>query len=192
MKKEGALLCVVPDHLGGTLRVVDTSGNTIDDIRYHAFGATRSGGTNTPTDKRFTGQALDSYINMYHMGARYYDPALGRFISPDTIVPDPRNPQSLNRYSYVYNNPVKYSDPTGHYSVFVGGVGTDNDPDKNQEAWGPMIRDMGLKEGEYEFFDWSAGGLHSGTPSDYRLLDDAAKDLAGSIAGRKDVTSGRA
>jgi hypothetical protein len=41
---------------------------------------------------------------------------LGRFISPDTIVPDPANPQSLNRYAYVGNNPLKYTDPSGHWS----------------------------------------------------------------------------
>ena len=51
---------------------------------------------------------------MYYYGARYYDPALGRFIAPDTIVPEPGNPQSLNRYAYVNNNPLKYTDPTGH------------------------------------------------------------------------------
>ena len=49
----------------------------------------------------------------YH--ARYYDPRLGRFLSPDTLVPDPANPQDLNRYSYVRNNPVNATDPTGHY-----------------------------------------------------------------------------
>jgi len=46
--------------------------------------------------------------------ARYYSPAVGRFLSADTIVPDPSNPQSLNRYAYVLNDPVKYTDPTGH------------------------------------------------------------------------------
>lgn len=50
---------------------------------------------------------------MYY-GARYYDPYLSRWIQPDTIVPDPHNPQSLNRFSYGYNNPLKYTDPTGH------------------------------------------------------------------------------
>jgi hypothetical protein len=57
--------------------------------------------------------------------ARYYDPALGRFISADTIVPEPGNPQSLNRYSYVYNRPLVYVDDSGHVPVIpilVGAV----------------------------------------------------------------------
>jgi hypothetical protein len=52
---------------------------------------------------------------MYY-GARFYDGALGRFISPDTIVPEPGDPQALNRYSYVLNNPLRYTDPTGMFS----------------------------------------------------------------------------
>jgi hypothetical protein len=46
--------------------------------------------------------------------ARYYSPGLGRFVSPDTVVPEPSNPQALNRYSYVTNNPLRGGDPTGH------------------------------------------------------------------------------
>ncbi len=49
------------------------------------------------------------------MNARYYLPEVGRFISPDTIVPEPGNPQSFNRYSYVNDNPVNYTDPSGHW-----------------------------------------------------------------------------
>lgn len=51
------------------------------------------------------------------MRARWYDPAIGRFISPDTIVPDPANPQSFNRYSYVNNRPLNFTDPSGHSCV---------------------------------------------------------------------------
>ena len=51
------------------------------------------------------------------MGARWYDPALGRWLSPDTIVPDFANPQSLNRFSYVRNNPLKFVDPSGHREI---------------------------------------------------------------------------
>ncbi|MSP13291.1 MAG: hypothetical protein EXR62_10090 [Chloroflexi bacterium] len=79
------------------------------------FGQERAGQPQSlPTDRNFTGQPLDSSTNLLYYGARYYDPALGRFLQADTIVPQPGNPQSLNRYSYVMNNPVKYTDPTGH------------------------------------------------------------------------------
>ena len=54
---------------------------------------------------------------LYFYHARYYDPTLARFIQPDTLVPDPGDPQSLNRYSYVGNNPVRYTDPSGHRVV---------------------------------------------------------------------------
>jgi hypothetical protein len=47
------------------------------------------------------------------MQARFYDPVIGRFLQPDTIVPDPADPGAFNRYSYVYNNPLRYTDPTG-------------------------------------------------------------------------------
>ena len=57
------------------------------------------------------------------MGARFYDPYVARFLSPDSIIPDPANPQSLNRYSYVYNNSLKYTDPSGHFA-FLALLGT--------------------------------------------------------------------
>jgi len=67
-----------------------------------------------PTTYTFTGQRLDGDTGLSYYGAHYYDPALGRFVQADTIVPEPGNPQSLNRYAYVLNNPLKYTDPTGH------------------------------------------------------------------------------
>lgn len=67
---------------------------------------------------------------LYDYHARLYDPTLERFISADTIVPHPGDPQSLNRYSYVMNNPVNFTDPTGHCMVsalkrsLIPGAGT--------------------------------------------------------------------
>ncbi len=61
-----------------------------------------------------TGQP-DSGLGLMYYGARFYDGALGRFIQPDTIVSEPGDPQALNRYSYVLNNPLRYTDPTGHF-----------------------------------------------------------------------------
>ena len=70
------------------------------------------------TTQRFTGQyheqALPGGEGLAYYNARWYDPALGRFVSPDSIVPSPSNPQDFNRYSYVRNNPLGYVDPSGH------------------------------------------------------------------------------
>ncbi|MBI4320925.1 MAG: RHS repeat protein [Chloroflexi bacterium] len=90
----GALYYVCPDHLGSTLRTVGVQGNLLDDIRYHAYGATRLGGTNTPTDKRFTGQTLDMATGLYWYASRPYDPVLGRFTQADTVVPAYQRPNS--------------------------------------------------------------------------------------------------
>jgi hypothetical protein len=54
------------------------------------------------------------------MGARWYDPYLARWLSADTLVPDPANPQSLNRYTWVLGNPLKYRDPSGHMEIYDG------------------------------------------------------------------------
>jgi len=70
------------------------------------------------TDKQFTSQILDG-MGLYYYNARYYDPGIGRFISPDTMIPGLSNPQALNRYSYVNNNPLNSTDPTGHFSFHI-------------------------------------------------------------------------
>jgi RHS repeat-associated protein len=77
------------------------------------FGDCRNSTGTLPTDKKFTGQRLDA-TGLYYYGARYYDATIGRFISADSKIPDPANPQSFNRYAYCINNPLKYTDPTGH------------------------------------------------------------------------------
>ena len=61
------------------------------------MSASRAG--DVPTDIKFTGQRLDD-TGLYYYNARYYDANIGRFISADTIIPNPANPQSFNRYSY--------------------------------------------------------------------------------------------
>ena len=81
------------------------------------FGDCRNSSGNLPA-QRFTGQRLDT-TELYYYGARYYDASIGRFVSADTIVPHPTNPQSLNRYSYCLNNPLKYVDPNGHADTYT-------------------------------------------------------------------------
>lgn len=62
-----------------------------------------------------TGQEFDKEYQFYNYVARLYDPVMGRFITPDSEVPDWYDPQQLNRYAYTRNNPLKYVDPSGHF-----------------------------------------------------------------------------
>jgi RHS repeat-associated protein len=113
----GTLYWLLGDHLGSTsIAANGTTGAWYAEQRYKPWGEQRypSGASTLPTRHRFTGQVEDSEIGLYFYGARYYSSYLNRWLSPDTIVPDLANPQSLNRFSYVLNNPLRYTDPTGH------------------------------------------------------------------------------
>ena len=110
------------DHLGGTnVTARGTDGVELGKVLYRPWGETRFSTGTTPTTWRFTGQREDVTIGLYYFNARYLDPVLGRFTQPDTIVPEPGNPQALNRYSYVLNNPLRYTDPSGHAQVCADG-----------------------------------------------------------------------
>ena len=115
LRVNGVLSWLATDHLGSTAVTANETGARIAELRYRPWGESRYTFGATPTQRRFTGQTLDNVAGgLYFYNARYYDPALGRFASADTIVPQPGNPQSLNRYSYVLNNALRYTDPSGH------------------------------------------------------------------------------
>ncbi|MBI4330927.1 MAG: hypothetical protein HY673_06580 [Chloroflexi bacterium] len=108
----GAVLrYLIQDHLGSTSLTTDSSGVLMGSTTYKPYGEARTSVLPLPA-QRFTGQRLDD-IGLYYYKGRYYDASLARFISPDPVVPRAGNPQNLNRYSYVLNNPLKYIDPTG-------------------------------------------------------------------------------
>ena|GEM_PF-1845420 len=106
---------LLSDHLGGTnVTARGTDGVELGRVLYRPWGETRFTTGTTPTTWRFTGQREDATIGLYFYNARYLDPQLGRFTQPDTIVPEPGNPQALNRYAYSFNNPLRFVDPNGH------------------------------------------------------------------------------
>ncbi len=100
-------------HLGSTSITANSGGGFSSELRYKPYGETRYTNGTTPTRHQFTGQITDTYINLYEMGVRQYDPEIGRWLSPDSIVPDPDSPQQFNRFSYVNNNPLRSKDSTG-------------------------------------------------------------------------------
>ncbi len=117
------------ERLGSTSITTDSNGAFGSEIRYYPWGGRRYANGSIPTTFQYTGQRLDSGIGLYFYGARYYDPAAGRFIQPDTMVPQQQGVQAWDRYAYVGNNPLRYTDPSGHKMVCEP-----EDPNCNQEA----------------------------------------------------------
>jgi RHS repeat-associated protein len=99
------------DHLGGTNVITDSSGNLVERTKYYPFGEIREGGNEKYS---FTGKEKDKLTDFYYFEARYYNPEFEHFTQADTFAPNLYDPQDLNRYSYVRNNPIKLIDPTGH------------------------------------------------------------------------------
>ena len=107
------------DHLGSTRAVHNDSETSTQ--TYTPWGEIPDTWDNAlPTDYTYTGQREANPspgIRLLDYNARHYYPFTGRFISPDTIVPEPGNPQSLNRYSYANNNALRYTDPSGYAAI---------------------------------------------------------------------------
>jgi RHS repeat-associated protein len=93
------------DGVGSATTLTDGSGAAVGRVRYSAFGVPQSSGV-TENAVSFTGHQFDGATGLVYARARYYDPTLGRFLSQD---PEP----AINPYSYVFNAPLEFTDPTG-------------------------------------------------------------------------------
>ncbi|HNY64457.1 MAG TPA: RHS repeat-associated core domain-containing protein [Deltaproteobacteria bacterium] len=112
VEASGTLTYFHHDALGNTVAQTDGSGAVVMLADYEPFGAATMTGTR---EKRlFTGKEHD-VTGLDYFGARYYDPALGRFLSPDPAGPDLMDPQSYNRYAYCFNSPYRFVDPDGEW-----------------------------------------------------------------------------
>jgi RHS repeat-associated protein len=98
--------------------MTDAAGTKISDCTFNPFGEqVICSPDNASNHYRFTGKERDSESGLDSYGRRYYGSSMGRFVTPDPLLNSgqPWNPQSWNRYAYVENNPLRYTDPTGLY-----------------------------------------------------------------------------
>jgi len=100
-----------PDHLGGTNVVTNTTGNVVARNSYLPFGEMREGGQEKYS---YTGKEKDTATDLYYFESRFNSPELRHFTQADIADPDLSDPQDLNRYAYVGNNPLSYVDPDGY------------------------------------------------------------------------------
>jgi RHS repeat-associated protein len=120
------------DHLGSTSITTDAAGAKISEMRYKPWGETRYTWTNAPANTsptyelpkyQFTGQySYTTEFGLMFYGARFYDSAVGRFVSADTMIPQSQGTQAYDRYAYTNNNPLRYTDPTGHFVNILAGM----------------------------------------------------------------------
>jgi len=115
------------DHLGSVQTITNQQGQVVEVLDYDAWGNriknTASPSTQAPYrfDRGFTGHEHLDLFSLVNMNGRVYDPVLGRFISPDPFITEPFNLQNLNRYAYVSNCPLSFTDPSGFWKVSFGG-----------------------------------------------------------------------
>ena len=117
-----------------------------------------------------TGQRQEESLGLYLMGARWVDPALSRWLSADTFVPNSNHLQDYNRYSYVHNQPLRYTDPSGHCAGTPGNG-------QDDECWSAYLQIAGILDGDFNFLaqwglselshllDWLNKGIRLGSNS---------------------------
>ncbi|AIQ73013.1 RHS repeat-associated core domain-containing protein [Paenibacillus odorifer] len=101
---------------GDVVQIVDTSGKTVNEYSYDEWGNITSQTEGISNSFKYAGEVYDAETGLYYLRARYYDPSMGRFLNEDTYEGQIDNPLSQNIYTYVHNNPLIYTDPTGHYT----------------------------------------------------------------------------
>jgi RHS repeat-associated protein len=118
------------DNLGSIAVITDETGAVVERDGYDAWGKRRfptgaddpTGSLTSQATRGFTGQEELADVGLVHLNGRVYDPLIARMTSADPMVPDPMNGQTWNRYSYVINNPLAFTDPSGY--CFLGLCGS--------------------------------------------------------------------
>ena len=115
------------DHLGSLTLITDQFGEVVERLSFDAWGKRRQADSQdlapslfaafkpVNTTRGFGGHEHLDPVGLVHMNGRVYDPELGRFLSADPFIQAPNYSQSFNRYAYVLNNPLSYTDPSGYF-----------------------------------------------------------------------------
>ena len=171
---------LLKDHIGSIHTVLDEDAAITARMHFGAFGERQDMNWQTPftgyqyalnaiTTRGFTGHEQVDSMGIVHMNGRIYDPKLGRFLQADPVVQAPKNSQNLNRYTYVLNNPLSYTDPSGYFSMktFVKLVAA---AVVSYVTWGAAS-------------GWAAGFAWGSTAGTTATLTAAGGAFAGAISG---------
>lgn len=117
MERNGSVWYYIYDGHGNTRLLINAAGTVTDRYAYDACGNLLRKEGETENDFLYTGEQYNANTGLYYLRARYMDPLTGTFISMDSYQGSLYDPVSLHKYLYANANPVKYTDPTGYYSL---------------------------------------------------------------------------
>jgi len=175
------------DGIGSTRAITNSVGLVTDRYTYDAFGGLLNQTGTFGNSFQFAGEQRDSYTGLDYLRARYYDPSLGRFISKDAFSGFLSDPYSQHDYQYAHANPVRFTDPTGYFTMgdimatlsgvsalaAIGGVGFGGGYIAGAAAGGASGEEiLGM------FGDWGAGfasGVSGGFLTDMYALHSGSK-----------------
>ena len=178
---EEAMYYTLKDHQGSLAAVIQPDG-AVERLSYDAWGRRRNadgfGYDNVPTpmfDRGFTLHEHYDGFGLINMNGRMYDPAVGRMLSPDIVIQQEHNSQAYNRYSYCFNNPLRFTDPSGYV--------VDIDPkflnmflyassNENIRFFSDEIRELGIDPQSIQYSTEESEGLNKTTIS-WMIGDDS-------------------
>jgi RHS repeat-associated protein len=206
------------DSLGSVVGVSNRDGSSYEHMAFDPWGnRIRNSGLADHAvnplhgDRGFTGHEQLDEVALVHMNGRIYDPAIGRFLSTDPVVGDPNDLQTYNRYSYVYNQPLRYADPDGNcpICVFAFIIGTAMAAEGNKywsiigrvmQLWGGMTalgggvtlegglgslggKGLGLKTIEASFLSAFGSGMVNGDGFEQSMLSGVFAGTLSAVGG---------
>lgn len=192
IKKNGSwnLHYICRDYLGSITQMTDSNGTLLQEVNYDAWGRLRNPNTLVAylpdmepellLGRGYTGHEHLTMFGLVNMNARLYDPAVGRFLSPDPYVQVPDFTQSYNRFSYAMNNPLMYVDADGENPLLVLGL-----------VFGAYIGGVATNRGELNPFRWNYSSITTylglgfgalvGYYGAYGIVYPGSMSIAGSI-----------
>lgn len=188
---------------GDVVQTVSASGEILNHYDYDIFGNPVLTIETAACNIRYAGEYLDKETGLYYLRARYYNPYIGRFISEDSYWGEDDNPLSLNLYTYCFNDPIRFIDPTGHdpYDKIIANARTQsqinwiiNEINKQKEIW--FVEEQGAGKNQAAWTDAQTEAnrraetfrqqliqLESGNADTQRLIKDDSRGIAGTWEG---------
>jgi RHS repeat-associated protein len=139
------------DLSGNPVAASNSAGQIIWRESYRPYGERlKNEAASQSNSQWYTGHRQDADTGLVYMGARHYDPLMGRFLSIDPSGFSESNPHSFNRYAYANNNPLKFIDPDGRISIFVGGL-----MDSNSKIVSDYYASYKATDSNSRYFEWT-------------------------------------